>query len=47
MLDFADSEELWLRYFLMAWHRATENGFDLQWLNEELGTHREDPVEGT
>ena len=31
----------------MAWHRATENGFDLTWLNEEAGTHREDPVEGS
>ena len=44
--DFANDESLWLKYFLMAWHRATENGFELSYLNQEEGPAREDPEEG-
>jgi len=30
----------------MAWHRGTENGFELSYLNEEEGPSREEPEEG-
>jgi len=28
VIDFAESEKAWLRFYTMAWWTATENGFD-------------------
>ena len=45
VVDFANDESLWLKYFLIAWHRATENGLDLSYLNLDEGPIREYPDE--
>jgi len=35
MMDFMRDEKLWLKYFGRAWHMATENGLELNWLIKE------------
>lgn len=46
MADFADNEGLFYRIFVEAWHMATENGLNLNYMYEELGPKREEVIEG-
>lgn len=46
IMDFARDENIWLRKYVEAWHKATENGMtSLSWLNKEKGAARHDPTE--